>query len=190
MDATNLGNTRVRAFFIKHMPTRHEFVFFGDVEPDSIALEPRNIDVWRAAASKIPHDLSTIFIECSYRTGRPTGALFGHLSPEHLAQEMVNLALEVVRARTGTKKGKAARPRKKQKDIASLDVIRGALEGLRVYIMHCKETFSSDRPINHIIGDQCRELLEPYQLGVEVLTVDQGMKIGESSSLRCRPAQS
>lgn len=56
--------------------------------------------------------------------------------------------------------------------------LHGALDGLKVYIMHCKETFSTERPINHVIGDQCRELLAPHKLGVELLTADQGMKIG------------
>jgi len=46
-----------------------------------------------------------------------------------------------------------------------------------VYIMHCKENFGTERPINHVIGDQCREMLAPHKLGLELLTADQGMKI-------------
>ncbi|KAL4074702.1 cyclic-AMP phosphodiesterase [Scleroderma yunnanense] len=164
-------------FFIKHVSSRHEFIFFGDVEPDSIALKPRNIAVWRAAAPKIPHDLSTIFIECSYLSGRPTETLYGHLSPDHLVQEMLNLATEVVLARDSSRRHNGRLRKKPKRDISSPDALHNALSGLRVYIMHCKETFTTERPINHVIGDQCRDLLKPHKLGVEILTADQGMKI-------------
>lgn len=166
-------------FFIRHDPTNHEFIFFGDVEPDSISIKPKNIAVWRAAAPKIPHDISTIFIECSYQTGRPEAELWGHLSPVHLVQELVTLATEVVIARQARKSRSGSRPRKKQrKNSMSPDgALHGALQGVKVYIIHCKEQFSTERPINHVIGDQCRELLAPHQLGVELLTADQGMKI-------------
>lgn len=163
-------------FFIRHDPTNHEFIFFGDVEPDSISGEQRNIAVWRAAAPKIPHTISTIFIECSYQTGRPDGQLWGHLSPEHLVQELLALATEVVFARQARQSRSGSSSRMRQHSLPP-DVLRGALEGVKVYIMHCKEMFT-ERPINHIIGDQCRELLAPHQLGVRLLTADQGMKIG------------
>ena len=167
-------------FFVKHVPTKHEFVFFGDVEPDSVAVKPKNVTVWRAAAPKIPHDLSAVFIECSYPVGRPNETLWGHLSPEHLVEEMITLATEVVLARQSKgSKARSARPRKKPKrNPLPAEALHGALAGLRVYIMHCKEQFSTERPINHVIGDQCREMLAPHKLGLELLTADQGMKIG------------
>jgi 3',5'-cyclic-nucleotide phosphodiesterase len=99
-----------------------------------------------------------------------------------LVQELVTLATEVVIARKARKSRSGSRPRKKQrKNSMSPDALHGALEGVKVYIMHCKEQFSTERPINHVIGDQCRELLAPHQLGVELLTADQGMKIGGSN---------
>ncbi|KAG1749119.1 cyclic-AMP phosphodiesterase [Suillus paluster] len=151
-------------FFVRHDPSKHEFLFFGDVEPDSIAMKPKNITVWRAAAPKIPHDLSTIFIECSYQAGRPDGELWGHLSPCHLVQELVTLATEVVMARKAPKSRSGLRPRKKQRnDAISPEALHWRTRG--------------ERPISHVIGDQCRELLAPHQLGVELLTADQGMKI-------------
>lgn len=179
-----LGFYESSCFFIKHIPTKHEFVFFGDVEPDSIAVNPRNVTVWQAAAPKIPHDLSAVFIECSYPAGRPNDVLWGHLSPDHVVQEMISLATEVVLARKsleGMSKatGSSSRPRKKQKrGPLPPEALYGALTGLRVYIMHCKEHFSTERPISHVIGDQCREMLAPHKLGLELLTADQGMKIG------------
>lgn len=176
-------------FFIKHIPTKHEFIFFGDVEPDSVAAKPRNVTVWRAAAPKIPHALSAVFIECSYPAGRAEEALWGHLSPGHLVQELITLATEVVQARTSSERremhrsrsrsGSSSRPRKRQKrEALPSEALHGALTGLRVYVMHCKEQFCTERPISHVIGDQCRELLAPHKLGLELLTADQGMKIG------------
>lgn len=185
-------------FFVRHVPTRHEFLFFGDVEPDSVAVKPRNVAVWRAAAPKIPHDLSAVFIECSYPAGRSDEALWGHLSPDHVVQEMIALATEVVLARksssvsevvavdsnsngNGGSGGGSTRPRKRQRRNAlSPEALHGALAGLRVYVMHCKEQFCTERPISEIIGEQCRERLEPHKLGLELLTADQGMKIGVS----------
>ena len=49
------------AFFIRHDPSEQEFLFFGDVEPDSLAETPQTINVWRAAAPKIPEKLSYIY---------------------------------------------------------------------------------------------------------------------------------
>jgi 3',5'-cyclic-nucleotide phosphodiesterase len=96
---------------------------------------------------------------------------------------MITLATEVVIARKASKSRPTLRPRKKRRtDVMSPEALYGALEGLRVYIMHCKDIFLTDRPINHVIGDQCRELLAPHKLGVELLTADQGMKIGASPS--------
>ncbi|EIW85358.1 cyclic-AMP phosphodiesterase [Coniophora puteana RWD-64-598 SS2] len=181
------------AFFIRHEPSEHEFIFFGDVEPDSVASKPRNIDIWRAAAPKIPHNLSAIFIECSYPKGRPSDVLYGHFSPEHLVNELVALATEVVIARRTPKGSGRSRPRKKQKnnDPVPADELRGVLDGLRVYIMHCKEHFNTDVPIAHYIRDQVRELLEPHGLGVELLSADQGSKIGKPSSTALpRPSSS
>jgi cAMP phosphodiesterases class-II len=98
-----LGDYESTAFFIRHDPTCQEFLFFGDVSPDSLceseSSEPQMIAVWRAAAPKIPSKLSTIFIECSWPSGRSDEQLYGHLSPEHLVDELAALAAEVVGVR-------------------------------------------------------------------------------------------
>jgi cAMP phosphodiesterases class-II len=110
------GDYTSSAFFIRHDPTHKEFLFFGDVSPDSLVLAddahsgtaaaaaPLTIAVWRVAALKIPDTLSTIFIECSWPSGRPDELLYGHLSPEHLVDELVALAAEVTKARTSAAK--------------------------------------------------------------------------------------
>lgn len=86
------------AYFIKDDRTGKEFLIWGDVEPDSVSLEPRNQNVWAFAGQKIAAGkLDTIFIECSYDAGRPKELLFGHLAPEYLAQELVTLAKEVTK---------------------------------------------------------------------------------------------
>jgi cAMP phosphodiesterase len=100
------GTYTSSAFFIRNTVTHKQFLFFGDVEPDSLALNPSTKDVWRVAASLITSTvpsgtkvLDTIFIECSWPTTRKDAELFGHLNPQHLLQEMKVLASEISRVR-------------------------------------------------------------------------------------------
>lgn len=182
------------ALFLRHDASKREFLFFGDVEPDSIAAKPRTINVWRAAAPKIPATLSTIFIECSWPAGRPDNLLYGHLNPKHLADELTALAAEVVTARKiGSKESRErTRPLRKRSKAnpISPEALHGALDGLRVFIVHCKDgNTDQDRPINHIITEQVRALVETKGLGAEILSADQGMRIGRErhkSSHFCR----
>lgn len=172
------------AFFLRHNPSNHELLFFGDVEPDSLAAHPRTLEVWRAAAKKIPHTLSTIFIECSWPLGRADDVLYGHLNPEHLAAELCVLASEVTKVRqealANGRSSKSHRPRKKQRrNPVSSPSLRGALEGVRVFVVHCKEDLQGTftKPINQVIADQTRTLLEEQGLGVEIIAAEQGMHI-------------
>ncbi|KAF5386590.1 hypothetical protein D9615_001704 [Tricholomella constricta] len=169
------------AFFIRHDTRSREFIFFGDVEPDTVAAHPQTINVWRAAAPKIPHKLSAIFIECSWPAGRSDDMLFGHLSPAHLVDELMALAGEVVKYRKGEQAGVRVRPlRKKQrKNPISPDELVGALDGLRVYVMHCKDDLAgdSDMPMRDIIVLQIGALVEEKKLGAEIIAVEQGMHI-------------
>lgn len=84
------------AYFIRDVVTGKEVLIFGDVEPDSISLSPRNLRVWREAAPKIASGtLSGVFIECSYDNGQPVDRLFGHLKPCYIIEELKVLAAEV-----------------------------------------------------------------------------------------------
>ncbi|PUU83673.1 cAMP phosphodiesterases class-II-domain-containing protein [Tuber borchii] len=84
-------------YFIRDDATGKEVMMWGDVEPDSISLSPRNHPAWSHAAAKFHRgDLDTIFIECSYDCNQPDEALYGHLSPPHLMDEMRSLARMVV----------------------------------------------------------------------------------------------
>ncbi|KAI0320508.1 cyclic-AMP phosphodiesterase [Amylostereum chailletii] len=173
-------------FFIRQISSGHEFLFFGDVEPDSVALKKQTRAVWRAAAHKIPDVLSAVFIECSWPSGRKDAELYGHLSPEHLSAELTVLASEVASVRRGgggtpVAKGSNGHTRKKRRPNpveASVDELRGALRGLRVYVMHCKND------MGELITEQVKALVEAKGLGAEVLRVDQGTHICELSSLQ------
>jgi 3',5'-cyclic-nucleotide phosphodiesterase len=196
------GDYESAAFFVRHDPSVKEFLFFGDVSPDSLVLAgsgagPLTIAVWRAAAPKIPDALSTIFIECSWPSGRQNALLYGHLSPEHLVDELAALAAEVAKARAA--KSAAAtidalptrRKRKKRRADTSAaaavattttpDSPSEPLAGLRVYIIHCKEDEDlereHERPIAHIIRDQVDALVQAKGLGAEILSAEQGMTI-------------
>jgi len=106
-----LGNYEPLAFFIRHDPMGQEFLFFGDVSPNSPIIagagsrspssktKPKNIAIWHAAAPKIPTALSALFTECSWPSGRPDKLLYGHPSPEHLADKSAAPTEQVMAAR-------------------------------------------------------------------------------------------
>ncbi|KAK3954175.1 cAMP phosphodiesterases class-II-domain-containing protein [Pseudoneurospora amorphoporcata] len=88
------------AYFIRDVTTGRELIIFGDVEPDSVSLSPRNRNIWREAAPKIASGkLTAIFIECSFDDSQADDRLFGHLTPRYIVQEMTVLAEEVTAAR-------------------------------------------------------------------------------------------
>ena len=177
-----LGHYASAAFFIRHEPSLCEFLFFGDVEPDSVADKPLTIDVWHAAAPKFPELLSTIFIECSYPSGRKDDLLFGHLTPEHLVTELSVFATEVVKYKRNAQllETRKRPPRKKQKRISlTAEDLKGALAGLRVFIIHCKDDMTgSSRPIREVIAEQVRSIVNEKGLGARILVAEQGMRIG------------
>ncbi|KAI0602851.1 cAMP phosphodiesterase class-II [Biscogniauxia sp. FL1348] len=84
------------AYFIRDPATGREVLMFGDVEPDTLSLSPRNFMVWQEAAPRIAKgNLAAIFIECSYDDSQADDRLFGHLTPRYIIQEMKALAAEV-----------------------------------------------------------------------------------------------
>ncbi|KAL4909785.1 cAMP phosphodiesterases class-II-domain-containing protein [Aspergillus multicolor] len=77
------------AFLLRDQKTGKEIIIFGDVEPDSVSLNPRNKKIWEIAAPKVASgNLCAIFIECSYTDAINDLYLFGHLCPRHLASEL------------------------------------------------------------------------------------------------------
>lgn len=84
------------AFFIRDDATGTEIIVFGDIEPDSLSLNPRNTTVWDDAAPKIASGrLKAIFIECSFDDSIEDHSLYGHLCPRHLIAELGYLAHKV-----------------------------------------------------------------------------------------------
>jgi cAMP phosphodiesterase len=102
------------AYFIRDTETAREVLIFGDVEPDSMSLSPRNRLVWQEASRKIAHGiLGGIFIECSYDDSQADAVLFGHLCPRHVIAELQTLANFVVEAKATRMLEKGAKKRKR-----------------------------------------------------------------------------
>jgi cAMP phosphodiesterase len=88
------------AFFIRNDEDGKELLIFGDVEPDSVSMSPRNHIVWSDAAVKFVHgSLKAVFIECSYDDSVRDADLYGHLCPRHLVEELTFLAHQVMAVR-------------------------------------------------------------------------------------------
>ncbi|KAI1359892.1 cAMP phosphodiesterase class-II [Xylaria arbuscula] len=84
------------AYFIRDNESGREILIFGDVEPDTMSLSPRNLHIWEEAAPRIANgNLAAIFIECSYDNSQSDDRLFGHLTPRYLIQELQTLAATV-----------------------------------------------------------------------------------------------
>lgn len=104
------------AYFIQDQATRREILVFGDVEPDSVSLYPRNSRIWREAAQKIVSGtLPAVFIECSYDNSQSNDRLFGHLKPSFLIEELTELSRQVVKARREARMGAPALEGRKRK---------------------------------------------------------------------------
>jgi hypothetical protein len=103
------------AYFIHDQQTRKEVLIFGDVEPDSISLLPRNQKVWSEAAPKITAGrLNGIFIECSFDDSQTEDRLYGHMAPRFLVEELKVLAKEIQKCKEqGTERG-TTKKRKRQ----------------------------------------------------------------------------
>lgn len=109
------------AFFLRDHRTGNEIIIFGDVEPDSVSLEPRNKRVWETAAPKVAAGkLRGIFIECSYNDSIDDAFLYGHLCPRHLIAELTVLASKVMEVRD------SAPDRKRKREDASAVGVSGA----------------------------------------------------------------
>ncbi|KAG9019678.1 3',5'-cyclic-nucleotide phosphodiesterase pde1 [Tulasnella sp. 427] len=188
------GTYESSAWFIRNDQSSREFLFFGDVEPDSISLRPRTRNVWKHAARKIRRrHLNTIFLECSWRTGRKEKELYGHLSPPHVLDEMRNLATELVLATREQPQAPSRFSflwnllgyRKQQPQVTLPDKeLKGVLEGVRLVVIHCKatsETFPDGMSIADVISGEVRELVKASGLGLEVIAAKQGMTLGENA---------
>jgi cAMP phosphodiesterase len=110
------------AYFIRDVATGREVLIFGDVEPDSISLSPRNKQVWSEAAPKIASGrLGGIFIECSFDDSITDDRLYGHLASRYLFEELRILAREVETLDTKEQERAASKKRKRFSDVSILE---------------------------------------------------------------------
>lgn len=96
------------AFIIRNESKGAEIIVFGDIEPDSISINPRNHIVWDDIAPKVACGaLRAIFIECSYDDSVRDEDLYGHLCPRHLIAELLYLAQSVAfsKSNSSTRRG-------------------------------------------------------------------------------------
>ncbi|KAI1422038.1 cAMP phosphodiesterase class-II [Xylaria sp. FL1777] len=108
------------AYFIRDNATGREILVFGDVEPDSMSLSPRNLGIWQEAAPRIANgNLTAIFLECSYDNSQTDDRLFGHLTPRYVIQEMQALAATVEMARQAPPKLDSTKKRKREAEEVS-----------------------------------------------------------------------
>lgn len=116
------------AYFIKDSETGREVLIFGDVEPDSLSLTPRNYIIWAEAAKKIATGcLTGILIECSYNDSAADEYLFGHLAPRHLIAELVTLAGMVREAKIHVEGDERQAKKRKRSGMTSAEVARHAV---------------------------------------------------------------
>lgn len=206
------------AYFIRDHDHRREVLIFGDVEPDSLSLSPRNLAVWQDAAPKVANGtLAAVFIECSYDDSRANDRLFGHLKPVFVIEELRALAAEVEAARNDrgldSRKRKclslgpdtllprrhpslaaeepvspkSMKPCRAKSDtphmatpvdeltIGELEPPRPdgdahqPLEGLKVVIIHVKETLENEPDPGQTILEQLRQHDQEARLGCEFI---------------------
>ncbi|PHH78119.1 hypothetical protein CDD80_7359 [Ophiocordyceps camponoti-rufipedis] len=224
------------AYFIQDHEHRREVLIFGDVEPDSISLSPRNLAVWQEAAPKVASGvLSAVFIECSYDDSVTNDRLFGHLKPLFLVEELRALAAEVEAVRKSPPSSSPTRKRKRDmgedghqhlrppppppptqsedavspksmkpttttttpqresddaQDLLGLatptdEISLGPpavalpppLQGLKVVIIHVKETFQNGPDPGDVILRQLQEHEREADLGCEFLISKPGMSL-------------
>lgn len=107
---------------------------FGDIEPDSVSLEPRNRRVWEIAARKVAAGtLRAIFIECSFNDSVDDHSLYGHLCPRHLVAELKVLAERVVEAQQESpsrSRGRSSKRKRHDSDSGSPRTTRTTLPQL------------------------------------------------------------
>ncbi len=143
------------AYFLRDDHTGNEVLIFGDVEPDSISISPRNAMVWHDAAPKYSAGVLTgILIECSYDDSQADELLFGHLTPRHLIAELQVLC-EKVAAIKRSEDALSSRKRKRQskglKTYGDLDV--QSQQGRNPHHTRRRTKTSSISPSAHIADD-------------------------------------
>lgn len=143
------------AYFIRDVATGREVLIWGDVEPDSISLSPRNKQVWSEAAPKIISGrLGGIFIECSFDNSITDDRLYGHLASRYLNEELKSLVSEV-EALGGKEHERAAS--KKRKRLSDGSLLEDGLRRPSARSSHTSPASPLSRPsISSVAGNEDR----------------------------------
>ena len=76
-------------YLIRDIATGKEIAIFGDIEPDSVSLTPRNAFLWAKIAPVFDAGrLGAMLIECSYDNSVAEDRLYGHMAPRYLMEEL------------------------------------------------------------------------------------------------------
>lgn len=150
------------------------------VDPDKTDLIEK---VWSMAAPKIRMGvLKAIFIECSYDNSRDNEYLYGHLKPNLLMEELRVLA-EYVK-KTGKGKEEDIKPNtRNDPDVpdvvarASTPELEGALQDLKVVIIHMKERFGEGESIKKLVERELAQLEQHHKLGCKFIISKPGMSL-------------
>jgi cAMP phosphodiesterase len=185
------------AFFIRDTASAQEIIVFGDLESDSISGKDLNRRLWIEAAPKVfAGALKGLVIECSYSSGRPDFLLFGHLSPIYLFEELQVLAGLVEESKAQVQRSQqighshtSATARKGPRP-ASLELKPNGtfgyppagrwnrpLQGLKIVIIHVKETLDDGPCVNDTILEECKELEVEHNLGCEFIMSSSGQAV-------------
>ncbi|KAI8843385.1 cyclic-AMP phosphodiesterase [Chytriomyces cf. hyalinus JEL632] len=129
----------------------------GDLGTDANEKSVYMNDMWTAVAPLVASSrLKAIMIECSFPTATSTGALFGHLTPALLFQELHTLAKKV-----GSD---------------------NALKGMKVLIQHIKENdVDDDTGVSASVGVVAQELESLNDVGVDLIFTHE--KVGGAISV-------
>lgn len=147
------------AYFVRDIYSGKELLMFGDVEPDSVSLSPRNRKVWMEAAPKVVAGvLKGIFIECSYDDSHPDEKLFGHLAPQYLIEELKVLVSMVEAEKNGTLE-RDNKKRKRQSNGLSFPP-RGRPSRPAVGVSNRANPDISPRTVPHIPNESLDEISE------------------------------
>lgn len=137
------------SFLVEDIETNDHLLVFGDVESDEDSKEDHNMQIWKFIKPLIQNGkLKTIIIECSTPNVLPNEPLFGHLTPNTLFSELLNLSAVLQGESTST--------------------CSSALNGLTVMITHVKEKNSPVDP-KKIILRELNELNEKHGLGIDFI---------------------
>ena len=83
-------------YLIRDIGTGKEIAIFGDIEPDSVSLTPRNAFLWTKIAPVFEAGrLGAMLIECSYDNSVAEDRLYGHMAPRYLIEELKAFAAAV-----------------------------------------------------------------------------------------------